>query len=136
MKTTTLKNCFSKSLFFLSLVCISMFFVQCKSAEDKQVEESLKQAATMLNTQTPVMIDEITRLDHVVADGKTLIYEATIMNTEGIEPKELEKVVNEAVKTNPQLNVFSKYDVKITYKYVDSDGKDFCQFTVNVADVK
>jgi len=131
-----MKKLLLKGTFISMILLVSMMFVQCGSSVSKEVEDGLKQAAEMINKQAPIMVDQITRLDKAEVDGKELTYYYTITNTEGIDKTELEKNVKAGLKNNPQMSMFAKYDVELTYKYSDADGKEFCKFSVKSSEYK
>lgn len=95
----------------------------------KDLEAELKNAALELNKETPIQVDQYTRLDSASTIGKTnLIYYYTLLETEKSEVnldtvhKYLRPSIIENVKNSPQLEVYRNNNITLDYKYYDKNG--------------
>ncbi len=95
----------------------------------KDLESELKNAALELNKQTPMQIDQFSRLDSVSSKGKTnFIYYYTLIKVEKSEVnldtinKYIRPNVIENVKNNPGLKPFRDKNVSLDYTYYDNRG--------------
>jgi len=106
---------------------ISFYGIQQFFKEDLETE--LKKAATELNKETPLNIDQYTRLDSASTKGKTnLIYYYTLFEMEKSEVnldtvnKYIRPGIIENVKNSPDLKTFRDNNITMDYKYYDKNG--------------
>ena len=95
----------------------------------KDFESELKNAALELNKQTPMQIDQFSRLDSASSKGKTnFIYYYTLIEVEKSEVnmdtvnKYIRPNIIESVKNNPDLKPYRDKNVSLDYKYYDNKG--------------
>ena len=96
----------------------------------------LKNAAIKLNKETPIQVDEYTRLDSASSKGITnFSYYYTLINLDKSEVSL--KSVNENfkpglienVKTSPDLKIYRDNKITMEYIYFDKNG----EFVINIA---
>jgi len=95
----------------------------------KDLESELKNAALELNKQTPMQIDEYSRLDSASTKGKTnFIYHYTLFHLKKSEVnldtvnKYLRPSIVENIKNSPKLKVYRDNKITMDYKYYDKNG--------------
>ena len=95
----------------------------------KDLESELKSTALELNKQTPMQIDQFTRLDSASTKGKTnFIYYYTLIDIEKAEVnldtvnKYIRPNIIENVKNSPELKTFRDNNIIMDYKYYDKNG--------------
>ncbi|WP_268225387.1 hypothetical protein [Sinomicrobium oceani] len=83
-----------------------------------------------MNKQTPMRVDEMTRLDSVAASGSSgIVYYYTLPDTEISEinadtiNKYVRPVILDNVKNNPGLEPLRKKKVTMDYRYYDKKGE-------------
>jgi hypothetical protein len=93
------------------------------------LETELKNAALELNKQTPMQIDEYSRLDSASTKGKTnFIYHYTLFDLEKSEVnldtvnKYIRPSIIENVKNSPELKFYRDNEITMDYKYYDRNG--------------
>ena len=113
---------------------ISFYGIQQFFKEDLETE--LKNAATELNKETPLNIDQYTRLDSASTKGKTnLIYYYTLFEMERSEVnldtvnKYIRPGIIENVKNSPDLKTFRDNNITMDYRYYDKNG----EFTTEIS---
>jgi len=113
---------------------ISFYGIQQFFKDDLETE--LKKAATELNKETPLNIDEFTRLDSASTKGKTnLIYYYTLFEMERSEVnldtvnKYIRPGIIENVKNSPDLKTFRDNNITMDYRYYDKNG----EFTTEIS---
>lgn len=106
---------------------LSYYGVQQLFKED--LESELKNAALELNKQTPMPIDQFSRLDSASTKGKTnFIYHYTLFDLEKSEVnidtvnKYIRPNIIENVKNSPDLEIFRDNNIIMDYKYYDKNG--------------
>ncbi|KXF82103.1 hypothetical protein ATN88_19625 [Enterovibrio coralii] len=96
--------------------------------------------ATRLNADTPVMVDDATRLDSVEHQGRTLRLNHTIIDdvVEDINVAHFRRMVPDLVKQNtcfaPPMTVLMENDVVFQYSYIDAEGKPITEFSITLSD--
>lgn len=93
------------------------------------LESELKNVALEINENTPLQLDELTRLDSASANGKTnFIYYYTLVDITRAEVmldtlnKYLQLNVIEGIKTSPELKPFRDNNITLEYRYYDING--------------
>lgn len=93
------------------------------------LESNLQKAARELNEQTPVQMDQYTRLDSASAKGTTnFIYYYSLIDIEKSEVnldtvnKYIRSGIIENVKTSPELKVYRDHNITMDYIYYDKNG--------------
>lgn len=119
------------------IVAFALAAYGAKQLFEKDVEAELKKAAIGLNKNTPMRIDEFTRLDSATAIGKTdFIYHYTLTNIEPVDisldtiNKYFRPSIIENVKRSPDLKVFRDNNVTMGFNYYDSNGKMVTEIAV------
>ena len=94
------------------------------------IDTQLKTIASEINKMYPIMVDDQTRLDSVLAlPGKTLQYNYTFveMETATVDSADLkvymEPIILEHVKKDPQMKRFRDNKVTLNYLYGDKNGE-------------
>ena len=117
-----------KKMFFL----FAMLLLSACGPKTDKIDARLVQVASELNLLLPTMIEEGTRMDSVVADGKTLRYNYTLVNLSasmisaddlknGVEKIRINQVNKVCIAKN-SLDLLKK-GVTLTYAYHGNDGE-------------
>ena len=100
-------------------------------------EKMLTALAAQVNKSCPTMIDDETRLDNVVLlPDNVFQYNYTLVNLEKAavnldEMKSmLHPVIEEFVKTSPEMQFQRKYETTVNYSYKDKDGQPLMTITI------
>ncbi|MDB4534690.1 hypothetical protein N9242_07450 [Vicingaceae bacterium] len=103
----------------------------------KDLESELKNAALELNKQTPMIVDQFSRLDSASTIGKTnFIYYYTLAEIEKSEVnldtvnKYIRPNIIENVKNSPDLKFYRDNNITLDYKYYDKNGKFALEISV------
>ena len=112
------------------VVFFAIAYYGTKQFFKKDFESVLKNAALELNKQTPMQIDQYSRLDSASTIGKTnFVYHYTLndivkseVNIDTVD-KYIRPNIIENVKSNPDLKVFRDNNVTLDYKYYDKNGE-------------
>ncbi len=112
-------------------------------SSETNITETLKAAAEAINKQTPMMIDDDTRLD-AAQDGPglrfTYLYTLVNYSLSEINVEEfrnnLAPNIRKAVCENPELAVFYRNDVTVVYVYRDKNSMDVMEIEVPPTDCK
>lgn len=112
-------------------------------SSETNIAETMKTAAEELNKQTPMMVDNDTRLD-AAEDGPglrfTYLYTLVNYSVSEIDVEEfrnnLAPNIRKAVCENPELAVFYRNDVTVVYVYRDKNGMDVTEIEVPPTDCK
>ncbi len=101
------------------------------------VETVLKKAATELNKQLPMNVDEYSRLDSASAEGESCFnYFYTLVDLEKSEVnldtvnKYIRTGIIENVKNSTELREFRKNKITMNYNYFDKNGVFVTQIAV------
>ncbi|TNJ45668.1 hypothetical protein KFZ70_10710 [Tamlana fucoidanivorans] len=129
------KTLLFRIVFSITAFAIGFFGVTYLLKDD--LADKLQQAATELNKQTPLEIDQYTRLDSASSIAKTnFIYHYTLKDLKKSEVnlKEVENYIKpnviENVKNSPELKFYRDNNVTIDFKYYDVNGDFFTQISV------
>lgn len=97
---------------------------------DHNTDAELIEIVKEMNKQTPMRVDEMTRLDSVAASGSSgIVYYYTLPDTEISEinadtiNKYVRPVILDNVKNNPGLEPLRKKKVTMDYRYYDKKGE-------------
>ncbi|SFW17217.1 hypothetical protein SAMN02927921_00323 [Sinomicrobium oceani] len=106
------------------------FLVSRNYFGDHNTDAELIEIVKEMNKQTPMRVDEMTRLDSVAASGSSgIVYYYTLPDTEISEinadtiNKYVRPVILENVKNNPGLEPLRKKKVTMDYRYYDKKGE-------------
>lgn len=108
-----------------------------KSSQALAIDKILKKALR-INTKTPLMIDKSTRLDRVLVEDQTIIYQATLVNltleTAGgdIFKKEIGQFLSEKYCNNEYARKALELGVKYGHEYYGNDGALLYTATITV----
>lgn len=101
------------------------------------LESELINVAKELNKQTPVQVDQYSRLDSVSAIGKTNFrYHYTLFNLNKTDVnldtvnKYIRTGLIENVKNNPSLKIYRDNKITLDYKYYDKNGEFVTEISV------
>ena len=101
------------------------------------LESELINVAKELNKQTPVQVDQYSRLDSVSAIGKTNFrYHYTLFNLNKTDVnldtvnKYIRTGLIENVKNNPSLKIYRDNKITLDYKYYDKKGEFVTEISV------
>ena len=116
---------------------ISYFTVQKLFNNPQSFDKAMMEAASEINENCPIMIDNDTRLDNTVAMPNNIFqYNYTLVNLEKneINIEELRSfiepnVVNN-VKTNPEMKAYKDNKVTMSYFYKDKKGEYLLEINV------
>lgn len=115
-----------------------IIFVVRQSWFDTSYEKELTEIANQLNANCPVMIDADTRLDSAnVLPDNTLQYNYTMVRVlkDSINIQDfrsnLEDILLNAVKTNPELKPYREHKVTLMYHYKDKTGSLVTKITLS-----
>ena len=125
------------TILFLSLLAgIGVFFAV--STFTVSIEEELLEFQDEINRNTPLLIDSVTQLDSVMAQGRTLLVKFTILNdeieiTSAIKAKLTKQLRNHWCTTPSTFNVLSK-GISFHGNYYSTEGKYLFEIKVTVSD--
>lgn len=112
-------------------------FKQSPSTE-KDIQNTLEEAAKQINAKTPIMIDAETRMDKAtVGPGALLTYHYTFPNyaENQLDPNwvqtDLLKVVKSGVCANKKMKRSLEYGCKYKYQYSGKNGKLIGSFVLD-----
>ena len=97
------------------------------------VDDEIVKACKKLNEKTPLMVDEVTRLDSAKALPMEIQYNYTIIGIEDLEVEdktEFEKNTRNHVKSAKELRFFRDNGVDMSYRYKNEAGKEIITFTI------
>lgn len=93
-------------------------------------DEAMMQAASDINKSCPIMVDQETRLDNVVAlPGNVFQYNYTLVNMEKAAidiaalESQLKPILINNVKTNPDVKINRDHKTTMGYTYKDMNGE-------------
>lgn len=101
------------------------------------IEEALKEAEGSVNSQAPIMVDEVTRLDKAAVDEKTISYHYSFVgySKADINPIAIQTTLKESVNSSiclaPQMEAFRRFGVDMEYIYFDDSGEYVSSFVIN-----
>ena len=84
------------------------------------------------NAKCPMMLDKETRLDNIVCLDKSVAYNYTLVNTlkSNLTDEDIlyfkitqAKLMNNFVKTNPNMSYIKQFNLRLDYNYSDKDQK-------------
>ena len=114
---------------FLIAYAIGHFAVQEIIKKITGFDKQMTVMASEMNKRCPMMADEYTRLDNVVAlPDNVFQYNYTLVNIQKSEvnidtvKKYIEPRIINNVKTNPDLQSIRDHKVTMSYNYVDKNG--------------
>ena len=104
-------------------------------------DKVMMEAASELNKSCPMMVDSDTQLDNAIAlPGNIFQYNYTLVNytlaeidVDNLE-ENLEPVLINNVKTNPDMSGFRKNSVTVAYNYKDKEGNFITKISVTKDD--
>lgn len=112
-------------------------------SSEMNITETLKAAAEELNKQTPMMVDDDTRLDAAEnGPGLRFTYIYTLVNYSVSEinveefHNNLAPNIRKAVCEKPEMAVFYRNDVTVVYVYRDKNGMDVMEIAVPPTECK
>lgn len=112
------------------LAAVLLFFAVMKIFFSSPAETLLETASTNINKMCPVMVDRETRLDNVTIVGDNVMqFNYTLVNLSADQidvnaaKMEIEPVVLNQVRTNPQMESLRAIKATIKYSYNDKAGK-------------
>ena len=120
------------------IAAVFSYYTAQKLFFKKDLESELKNAALELNKQTPLEIDQYSRLDSASAKGKTnFIYYYTLIELEKSEVnldtvnKYMRPNIIENVKNSPDLKIYRDNNITMDYKYYDKNGNFVTEISVS-----
>jgi len=126
-----------KAMIGAGVTIIALALMQYFFSQSPSVDEMMVKAASEFNKTCPMMVDQITRMDNAVAlPGRVFQYNFTMINMDvaSIEIEELKKnlepVIINTVKTNPELKLFRDKEITMVYYYRDSNGNYMFKISV------
>lgn len=113
----------------VGIIAFAISFYAVKQLFKKDIATELKNVAIEMNKQTPIAIDQYTRLDSASSKGKTnFIYHYTLLDMEKSEViidtanKYIRPNIIENVKNSPELQTYRDNNITLDYKYYDKNG--------------
>jgi hypothetical protein len=136
-KATKMVAIFLVTVGSLSLISNSVWKPFMKKESLKISDAQLQDVVNQINEMAPIFLDDITKLNRVQLEGRTIVYEYILDHdeSEGIlafDPLE-EAQLNEYCNSN-ENSYFSKVGVAVTSNYVTSDGEKLHSFTMQPSD--
>jgi len=111
------------------------------SAREPISPAQLRAVADKLNNFTPMMVDSVTQLSHVGAEGNTIVYEYRLigMDTSKIPPDQIRMLAHAGAAKQGCANVQTREEflgrgVVMRYKYFDGNRQLITTFDVTAAD--
>jgi len=116
---------------------LSYFAVQQIFFKQPSFDKVMVQAASEINKNCPMMVDQYTRWDNaVVLPGKILQYNYTLVDLEKSEvnldtvKKYVEPGIINNVRTNPDMKIYRDNNTTFIYYYKDKNGVFVYKFPV------
>lgn len=113
----------------VGIIAFLISFYGVKQLFKKDIAAELKKVAIEMNKQTPIAIDQYTRLDSTSSKGKTnFIYHYTLLDTKKSEVvmdtvnKYIRPNIIENVKNSPDLKTYRDNNISLDYRYYDKNG--------------
>jgi hypothetical protein len=100
------------------------------------IDASLAKTASEINKTMPMMVDQITRLDTVMAlPGKRLSYNYTLINLDPMADaadfvKEIRPKLVNGYRTTTEMQSLRKAGVTLVYVYRDEQAREFARMEV------
>lgn len=101
------------------------------------IDKVMLNVAMQMNESCPMMVDDETRLDNVVAmPGNIFQYNYTLIHVEKASAdideltSYLQTSITNDVKTNPDLQIYRDNQTTMTYNYRDKNGKSLTVISV------
>lgn len=123
--------------FAVGAIAFALAFYGVQQLFKPDLEKELKKVAKEINSQSPMQVDQLTRLDSASSKGGTnLIYYYTLLQTENSEVnldtvnKYIRSGIIENVKTHPDLKVFRDNNITLDYNYYDRNGDFVTEISV------
>ncbi len=111
------------------------------SSQRVTVDEAIVEMANKLNKQLPMAVDRDTRWDSISPGvGRQFTYYYTFVNLQSQEfdraawHREASSILRNKVCTNPDMEVFFKNGVSISYSYQGKDGGHVGKVTLSPSD--
>ena len=124
---------------FVIALLLFQFFFNSTSIIDKQ----LSKMANEINTHCPMMADEETRMDNVLAlPDKTIQYNYTLVNLEkdkidiNLIKESLRPSILNIIETDPSMKTLRDIDVTFIYNYRDKNSIHVIKFTFTPEEYK
>lgn len=99
------------------------------------IAKQLKKAEVELNKSCPKMIDEITRMDKVVAGERDITYHYTIIGVEDADMLNAKETLiqntTNILRTNPDTKKLLDKKIIMSYVYKSQSGKQLFSFSVS-----
>ena len=136
-KTTKTVVIFLLIIGSLSLISNSVWKPFIKKESLKISDAQLQNVVNEINEMVPIFLDDITQLNSVQLEGRTIVYEYILDHGESediLTFGQLEDMqLNEYCNSN-ENSYFSKVGVAVTSNYVTSDGEKLHSFTMQPSD--
>lgn len=123
--------------FTVGAIAFALAFYGVQQFFKPDMEKQLQEVAREINRQSPMQVDQLTRLDSASSKGKTnLIYYYTLLQTENSEinldtvNKYIRSGIIENVKTHPDLKIFRDNNITLDYNYFDRNGEFVTEISV------
>ena len=124
------------------IIALMIQFSGCNQNNSKVHSELVKISAEM-NQNSPVMVDDYTRLDSTAFSAvNDIIYYYTLMNHPDIKAfynsrvAELKSTIKSQIKENPQFQYFRENSLSLQYVYRDSLGNQIDKIVISPKDYK
>lgn len=139
MKKSTIINCLLGLVFFYTNAALSLDKngnFESMQEQDVYLVMTLKNMVKELNLQTPINLDEYTRLTSVIALQKTITFNYLLHSTsyKDINPQELNKVAMENLNHSACQSKATKklinLGVEYVYIYFSSEGKQITRASI------
>lgn len=111
-----------------------------QARNDSEIDATLKSIAAQLNSNLPVMVDPMTRLDSAQAGDKRFHYNYTLVDYSADDPEaeaivaELQPSVEWTTCNEDDMRVFFMHGVSTVYSYHGNDGDLIKSITITPAD--
>ncbi|MFD0976503.1 hypothetical protein [Salinimicrobium gaetbulicola] len=123
--------------FAVGAIAFALTYYGVQQIFKPDMEKELKKVAVEINKQSPIQVDQLTRLDSASSKGKTnLIYYYTLLETERSEVnfdtvnKYIRSGIIESLKINPDVKVFRDNNITLDYNYFDRNGEFVTEISV------
>ena len=110
-----------------------LIVVVSRAALTPSIDDEIVKACEKLNESTPLMVDDVTRLDSATALPMEIKYTYTLIGIEELgeeEKNELEKNTRNHISTAPDLKFYRENGIDMSYLYRNESGKDVCSFKI------
>lgn len=115
--------------FAVGAIAFALAYYGVQQLFKPDMEKQLQEVAQEINRQSPVQVDQLTRLDSASSGKTNLTYYYTLLQTENSEinldtvNKYIRSGIIESLRINPDVKIFRDNNITLDYNYFDRNGE-------------